>query len=196
MHASDKLEPAREQEWVKKAQADASDFTPLYEHYVPKIYRYLRFKTNNDSLAEDLTAQTFCEALENIGKFRWQGTSFGAWLYRIAHNLLVDHVRAHNRREPLNENEDYDANQDIESEVNEQWSLEKVYEALRTLPEIAQQVVSLRVMEDLSHREIAVIVGKTETNVKVIYSRAIAQLKARIVFVLAIAVMYITLNKW
>lgn len=182
---TDKIPLQTEQEWVKKAQSDPREFTPLYEHYLPKIYRYLSFKTNNADMAEDLTAQTFCEAIENLGKFRWQGTSFGAWLYRIAHNLLVDHYKEKGS-DPLDENNDYHSEEDISAEVGKQWSLEKVYEALQTLPEIARQVVTLRITEDLSHKEIGVILGKSENNIKVIYSRTIQQLKEKIVFVLAL----------
>lgn len=172
-----------EQQLVSKAKQDLNEFDPLYQHYLPKIYRYLSFKTSDASVAEDLTAQTFCEALENLQSYEWKGISFGAWLYRIAYNLLMDHYRLPGQ-EPLEEHEHLsDPLGDVEDEVNQNWSLAKVYEALKTLPESAQQVVALRVTEGLSHKEIALILGKSEDSVKMNYSRAIQALKEKIVFI-------------
>lgn len=173
---------------IENAQKDLRQFTPLYEYYLPKIHRYLSCKIRDVTIAEDLTAQTFCEALENISAFTWKGISFGAWLYKIAYHLLVDHYRL-SKPEALHD-EQSASNEDVTEIVNTTWSLEKIYEVLRTLPALSQQVVTLRVTEDLSHREIGFILGKSEDNVKVIYSRAIQTLRGIIIVSLFLFVYF------
>lgn len=178
----------QERELVLAAQQDPAAFEPLYEQYVAKIYRYLSFKTNSTAEAEDLTSQTFCEALENLSKYQWKGVSFGAWLYRIAYNLLMDHYKKPGL-DSLEEN--VDDGSDLMDEVGTKWSLDRVYDVLKTLPELSQQVVALRVSEGLSHKEIAKILGKSEDNIKVVYSRAVQALKDKIVFVVLLLIFFL-----
>ena len=84
---------------VKGAQdGDSASFAALYEHFYDKILRYVSFKTGNSNESEDIAEDVFLKMLESIGSFRWQGHPFSSWLFRIAHNLVVDHFRKRGRR--------------------------------------------------------------------------------------------------
>src|SRR5437763_6304286 len=85
----------------RAARRDAQAFGTLYEMYFDKIYSYLYFKTMHRNEAEDLTALVFMKAWEAIDHFQWQGYPFSTWLYRIAHNQLVDHYRTLREYLPL-----------------------------------------------------------------------------------------------
>ena len=81
---------------VQRAQAnDRAAFGELYELYCPKIYSYLAYHLNGRSeAAEDLTEEVFMKALQNLGSFQFREVPFSSWLYRIAHNHLIDHIRS------------------------------------------------------------------------------------------------------
>src|SRR5215471_17827083 len=75
----------------------------LYLLHFDRIYSYLHMSVGNRHDAEDLTTQTFLKMLESIKRFRWQSAPFSAWLFRIAHNLAMDHFRANRRWQPEEE---------------------------------------------------------------------------------------------
>src|SRR3954449_10949146 len=81
-------------------QGDRSALEELYLIHFDRIYGYLHVSVGNRHDAEDLTTQTFLKMLESINKFRWQAAPFSAWLFRIAHNLAMDHFRATKRWQP------------------------------------------------------------------------------------------------
>src|SRR5438270_8901058 len=101
--------PAREQHartrvLVERAQrGDRNALEELYLLHFDRIYSYLHMSVGNRHDAEDLTTQTFLRMLESIGKFRFQSAPFSAWLFRIAHNLSMDHFRATKRWQPEEE---------------------------------------------------------------------------------------------
>src|SRR6478672_5607117 len=101
--------PAREStENVRKLvdraqQGDRAALEELYLIHFDRIYSYLHMSVGNKHDAEDLTTQTFLKMLESIGRFRWQSAPFSAWLFRIAHNLAMDHFRARRRWQPEEE---------------------------------------------------------------------------------------------
>src|SRR5713101_747233 len=89
---------------VELAQkGDRSALEELYLIHFDRIYSYLHVSVGNRHDAEDLTTQTFLKMLEKIGTFRWQSAPFSAWLFRIAHNLAMDHFRSHRRWQPEEE---------------------------------------------------------------------------------------------
>src|SRR3989441_13122385 len=96
--------PAEMRELVARAQTgDRDALEELYLLHFDRIYSYLHLSVGNRHDAEDLTTQTFLKMLESIGKFRWQSAPFSAWLFRIAHNLAMDHFRANRRWQPEEE---------------------------------------------------------------------------------------------
>src|SRR5437868_15503483 len=91
-------------ELVGRAQeGDRDALEELYLLHFDRIYSYLHMSVGNKHDAEDLTTQTFLKMLESIGRFRWQSAPFSAWLFRIAHNLAMDHLRARRRWQPAEE---------------------------------------------------------------------------------------------
>src|SRR6184192_17422 len=89
---------------VERAQqGDRDALEELYLLHFDRIYSYLHMSVGNRHDAEDLTTQTFLKMLEAIGRFRWQSAPFSAWLFRIAHNLAMDHFRASRRWQPEEE---------------------------------------------------------------------------------------------
>ncbi len=90
-------EVSKEKEYIALAQKNPKHFDSLYKLYHDKIYRYILSKVNRETaVAEDLTSVTFEKALKNIGRFRWQGIPFSAWIYRIANNTIIDYYRKQN----------------------------------------------------------------------------------------------------
>src|SRR5947207_14454174 len=94
-HIRGLVEPAQE--------ADRDALEELYRLHFDRIYSYLHMSVGNRHDAEDLTTQTFVKMLESIKRFRWQSAPFSAWLFRIAHNLAMDHFRASRRWQPEEE---------------------------------------------------------------------------------------------
>src|SRR4051795_2299509 len=96
--------PAEMRELVARAQAgDRDALEELYLLHFDRIYSYLHMSVGNRHDAEDLTTLTFLKMLESIKRFRWQSVPFSAWLFRIAHNLAMDHFRAARRVQPEEE---------------------------------------------------------------------------------------------
>src|SRR5438270_8467644 len=96
---------ARGQERVRQLveraqQGDDEALEQLYLLHFDRIFSYLHMSVGNRHDAEDLTTQTFLKMLEAIGRFRWRSAPFSAWLFRIAHNLAMDHFRAAKRTQP------------------------------------------------------------------------------------------------
>ena len=80
------------EELVRNAQrGDQESFGKLYEHFYDKIFRYVSFKSGQGMDAEDITGEVFFKMLNSIESFKWKGYPFSSWLYRIAHNLVIDH---------------------------------------------------------------------------------------------------------
>src|SRR6059036_1227987 len=93
--------PQRVRRLVERAQqGDREALEELYLLHFDRIYSYLHMSVGNRHDAEDLTTQTFLKMLEAIGRFRWKAAPFSAWLFRIAHNLAIDHFRATRRWQP------------------------------------------------------------------------------------------------
>ncbi len=158
---------------------DSSSFGLLYDHYLPGIYRFVLLRVNHREEAEDITHQTFLKAWENIEQYHFRGYSFGSWLYRIARNTIIDNHRKSNPEislEVLAPNLLVDL--ESQSELTEiKIEGETILKALSQLKEVEQEVVIMRFVEELTHREVARIIGKSEGAVKVIQHRALKSLR-------------------
>src|SRR5450756_2890868 len=87
---------------VKKAKSrDPEAFGMLYDEYVDQIFRYVYYKIGNLPESQDLTGQTFLKAFENIDSYEMHDVAFSSWLYRIAHNLVIDYFRRESKRESV-----------------------------------------------------------------------------------------------
>lgn len=158
----------------------------LYEQYVDKIYKFIYFKTHHKETAEDLTSQTFFKALEKIGDYDSKKGQFSSWLYRIAQNTVVDYYRSRKETVDISDVWDLTAKGDIvrDSEFREQ--LEKIAKYLAEFSGEQREIIVMRVWDELSYKEIAEIVGKNESNCKMIFSRAINKLRKEEIFALVV----------
>ncbi len=173
---------ASERDFVVSCQRGRlEDFDPLYLLHVDAVYRYLHRRTLSKEVSEDLTSTVFLKALESIRSFDPQKGVFRAWLYRIARNALIDFYRSHAQKTVSIENVWDVASEDVTS-LSAERSIDaaKLHEAMKILTPDQREIVMLRVWEGLSYAEIAEITGKSEGNAKVIFSRAIAGLRAKL----------------
>ena len=167
---------------VRRAQAgDQSAFAELYERHYDQIFRYISFKCGNRLEAEDLTGEVFLKMLESIHKFKFQGFPFTSWLYRIAHNLVVDNFRRKGRKPtvPLDKvlNFSGGADSDMENQVQLSWSMREVVEAMDNLTDLQREVITLRFVAGLSIAETANTVGRKENAVKALQHAGIRKLR-------------------
>lgn len=167
---------------VRRAQdGDASSFAGLYERFHDKIFRYVYFKTGNPNDAEDITEDVFLRMLESINSFRWKGHPFSSWLFRIAHNLIVDHFRKRSRQKntPLEDAGELAgaSSHQLEADLDIKLSVERVQLAMEGLTDLQKEVMSLRFAAGLSVRETAEAVGKRENAVKALQHAAIKKLR-------------------
>jgi len=168
-----------EQKLVKKAKDGGVEaFGSLYDHYLPKIYRFVLLKVSHREEAEDLTHQSFLKAWENISQYNFKGYSFGAWLYRIARNITVDYYRK-NRQETSLEGVSEVAIEGLSlgGTIDKKIEWEELIKSLKQLKEIEQEVLIMRFVEDLPLKEVAKVIDKSEGAVKLIQHRAINNLK-------------------
>jgi RNA polymerase sigma-70 factor, ECF subfamily len=168
---------------VERAQAGERDaLEELYLIHFDRIYSYLHMTVGNRHDAEDLTTQTFLRMLESIGRFRFQSAPFSAWLFRIAHNLSMDHFRANRRWQPEEEvPEPHDSEErSAEDEAFQLLGRKSMLELIDTLSPEQQQVLTLKFVFNFSNREAATVLGKTEGAVKSLQHRALVSLQKQL----------------
>jgi len=175
---SDILE--NEKELVTRAKKDEQAFTILYDFYFPKIYRYIFTRIGNHDTTEDLVSQIFLKVFTNLNSYSYQGYSFGAWVYKIATNTLIDYYRRESRKKEvcLNNIKDMPSGNPlplVEMEIKEK--RRKVNVILRQLPYKYQEILYLRFFADKSNKEIAAALKISINNVRVITHRALKQFK-------------------
>ncbi len=161
---------------------DREALEALYLLHFDRIYSYLHLSVGNRHDAEDLTTQTFLKMLEAIGRFRWQSAPFSAWLFRIAHNLSMDHFRATKRWQPEEEVPEPAGAQESSAEDEALQSIGRkgMLRLIEDLSNEQQQVLTLKFVFNFSNGEAATILGKTEGAVKSLQHRALAALQKRI----------------
>ncbi len=176
-----RVQPDALEQLVRRAQeGEESAFGHLYERFYDKIFRYVMFKIGDRSDAEDITTDVFLRMLESIGSFKFQGYPFSSWLFRIAHNLIVDHFRKNSRRKtaPL---EDAmlvaDTSSDVDYKIDVGMSIAQVQRAMDGLTDLQREVMSLRFAAGLSVKETAEAVGKKENAVKALQHAAVKKLR-------------------
>lgn len=165
---------------IQKAQeGDGEAFGALYDYYLPKIYRFVLLKVGRREDAEDLTHQVFLSAWEHVRRYEHRGFPFSSWLYRIAGNAVIDHYRTDRHHQDIDTvPEETFAETDTTGEtIDTAISAHHVRAALLKLEPDQQSVLIMRFIDDLSSKEIAEALGKTEGAVRVIQHRALKQLK-------------------
>jgi RNA polymerase sigma-70 factor (ECF subfamily) len=158
---------------------DAEAFGQLYDHYHGSVYRFVFYRTRSQTLAEDLTSETFLRALRNMSGFRWQGKDFGAWLMTIARNLCTDHFKASRTRLELT-TEDMGAHDDAtegpENAVLAGLANDVLLDGLKQLSDEQRDCLIMRFLQGLSIAETAAVLGRSEGAVKQLQLRGVRNL--------------------
>ena len=176
-------EAQRVRSLVDRAQkGDREALEELYLIHFDRIYSYLHVSVGNRHEAEDLTTQTFLKMLESIGKFRWRSAPFSAWLFRIAHNLAMDHFRASRRWQPEEEVPEPEPDEATSAEAGALQSIgrKSMLELIEELSPEQQQVLTLKFLFNFANAEAATILGKSEGAIKSLQHRALASLQKQI----------------
>ena len=168
---------------ARAQQGDRAALEELYLLHFDRIYSYLHMSVGNRHDAEDLTTQTFLKMLEAIGRFRWQSAPFSAWLFRIAHNLAIDHFRARKRVQPEDEVPEPSGLEESSAEDQAFDSIGRagMLELIGRLSAEQRQVLTLKFLFGFVNAEVAGILGKTEGAVKSLQHRALASLQKQLV---------------
>jgi RNA polymerase sigma-70 factor (ECF subfamily) len=164
---------------ARSIDGDADAFGALYERHLDAIFRYVYYRVGDTREAEDLAEQVFLRAWEAISHYRQRSTPFSSWLYRIAHNAVVDFHRDRKWIVPVPSHELLEIRSERPSSVQQVIAAEeaaRLASAIGQLSEEQQQVVVLRFVEGLGHAEVARVLGKSPGACRVIQHRALAAL--------------------
>lgn len=164
--------------WVLAAQAgDKEAFGSLYEHFFDLIYRYVYFRMVPTEV-DDVVETIFLKAWMNLDQYEKRDVQFSSWLFRIAHNAVIDHRRAHRSLELLSEDQADESDKNAPKTMAERMLLSgHVKEAVGQLKEPYRQVIMLKFLSGLSNAEIAEVLGQREGNIRVLQFRALKELK-------------------
>lgn len=170
---------AGEEKLVRRAQAgDANAFAVIYDAYLERIHRYVSFRVADEDTAQDITSQTFLKAWDRIETFQPGRLPFLGWLYRIAHNAVVDHYRAARPQVSLDQAQPSQAGQtrDVDDQVELHLETLRLRSAMEKLTEDQQRVITLRFIVGLSTAETALELGKEPGAVRALQMRAVQSL--------------------
>ena len=189
------MDPARERDLVSRARADPAAFGELYDFYLPRIHGFIFRRVRETSVAEDLTATTFERALVVVRRDDFRNDSFGGWLYRVAGNAVIDHVRRDRRSVPLgvragdlpvDDGGAGNASRGGDAEVGDQAATDAfaaaidrdvLSRALLLIPYEQRRVIVLRFLDGLDPAEMAVILGCSRSTAAVRVHRALRALR-------------------
>lgn len=168
-----------EQLVVKSQEGDTNAFEQLYDIFVDPLYRFIYFKTNPTEV-DDLLETIFLKVWQKINTYTQDKNNFSAWVFRIAHNTIIDHYRTHKSLFPLDErlqiaDEKRDRNPQQKTELT--FTQDIIKKALNELKEPYREVVMLKFIQELSNEEIAEITQRTHVSIRVIQHRGLSQLK-------------------
>ena len=175
-------EPDDERSWVERARTgDPEAVGWLYERYFDRIYKYTYLKVGDPTEAEDITEQVFLKMIEAVSGFQWQGTSFSSWLYRIAHNQIVDMLRRQSRRPQMSLEPVADT---LPSEGDDPYRhaersdfRDHLQEAMSHLTDLQAQVIALKFGGEMSNAEVAGLLDRSEGAVKALQYSALQNLQ-------------------
>ena len=195
---------AEERRLVEAAQRDPARFADLYENCFALVYAYVARRVRSRHEAEDLTAEVFHKALRSLPRFKWTGAPFGAWLFRIASNMIADRAKraARERNVSLDTAHESDklepsltvglptrgqpgelpssATQRQQADLEDSERSATLFRLIDELADDQRRVVVMRFVEEKSIREIAQTLGRSEGAVKQLQFRALQNLRAKI----------------
>jgi RNA polymerase sigma-70 factor (ECF subfamily) len=178
--------PLDDESLARQARSDADSFAELYRRHVTQVYRYHLVHTGNEKDAEDLTSQTFLAALDGLARYRGAGV-FAAWLMGIARRQMALFFRRRRPEAPLEQAEEQPASLPaLDVLVGQRLALQEARAALKNLsPERAEALI-LVTFGGLSAAEAALTLGKSEAAVKMLVSRGLQDIRARVAVTLEV----------
>jgi RNA polymerase sigma-70 factor, ECF subfamily len=180
----DTMPESSDAELITRAQrGETNAIGRLYDRHRESIFRYLWLRLDDRQLAEDLTGDVFMRMLAALPRYQMKGLPFRAWLYRIAHNLLVDYFRKmdHQAAVPLEIVEEQLVDADPDRTIEQMQLTERLQAALVRLEPTQSEVITLRFIAGLSLQETALAIGKTEAAVKALQYRGLNGLRRALV---------------
>ena len=169
-------ELAAERRLIEASQREPSRFAPLYERYFNQVYAFALTRTGDRAAAEDVTAETFRRALQNLSRFEWRDVPFSAWLFRIAANAAIDLRRQAARQTSLDSVPD-EGSKSWEARFIEAEERMQVFELVGRLRKDQRTVIMMRFVEQRNGQEIARLMGRSEAAVKALQFRALQQMR-------------------
>lgn len=169
-----------EKEIVARAiKGDGEAFAQLYEEYFDKVYRYIYLRLGNQAEVEDLAQEVFVKALEAIGSYRWRSLPFASWLFRIAHNHMIDHLRKAGKVEKVawDDNIAHVEEPNPATIAEQKLEMEELRDKIEKLSPAQHAVISLRFGGELSVAEVASVLGKSPGTVKALQHSGIVALR-------------------
>lgn len=175
-----------ERSLIRQAKVDTNAFGPLYDRYYARVYTYLYRRCGHDTLAEDLTADTFLKAMRGMPSYKNGKAPFLGWLYRIAHNCLISHYRKEKVRElfGINQRKDKEIGSPAKPNTIQAMDMDiaghRISDLISLLNSRDQFILSLRYFEDVSIKDIAAIMGTSVTAARTNLHRALQRLRTKI----------------
>lgn len=163
---------------VTAARDDPAAFKPVYEKWLPRVYRYFYFRVGNEKDAEDLTSQVFLQVCEALPRYR-NSARFSTWLFTIAHSRMVDFYRRKRPEIELENAAQMPSPEVMVSGIDRQEEIGQVISLLRRCTSEEQELIRLRFFADLNYAEIGVILHKREDAVRKATTRLIQRLQAQ-----------------
>lgn len=160
--------------WVSPEELD---WDALYTDQLPRIYNYFRFRVGADAEAEDLTARTFEKAWRARERYRQDLAGFSTWLFTIAHNVAMDFLRSRRPQVPLDAVPELAADGGPEEDAERRSDLERLSALAASLSEREQELIALKYGAMLENRQIAKLLGISDSNVGTILHRAVQTLR-------------------
>ncbi|MHB1412563.1 MAG: sigma-70 family RNA polymerase sigma factor [Thermoleophilia bacterium] len=166
---------------VKQVQnGDLEAFGQLYDRFYGPVFAYVLHQVGSPADAEDIVSGVFLDALQKIGGFTWRGAGFGAWLFSIARNDVMDYFRRQGRSREATITEQHmelASAERVDRIAEAAWDERRLREAVWQLSEEQQQVVLLKLMVNFSNGQIAAVLSKSEGAVKALQHRALENLR-------------------
>jgi RNA polymerase sigma-70 factor (ECF subfamily) len=190
------MKPEEERAYIQQARADPRAFVHLYDHYFPRIHDYVRYRVHIQQDAEDIIAEVFLKAMRRLNRFKWHHeNSFAAWLFRIAHNLIVDYYRRYEQIESAEvaldpgEAASDDCSMGVagltsralrpEEALTQQEAFRQMQSLVETLSAQRREVITLKFFGGLRNKEIAGILDLDEHTIASHLSRGLRDLRDR-----------------
>lgn len=161
------------------ANGNFEAFGELYHIYLDRIYRYVFHQVNDKMTAEDITEEVFLKAWKAIRSCKGKSDTFSSWLYRIAHNHLINTIHSLQRCTSV-ENEKLTEISDPKLEIETGLERQELLKVITSLPQNQRQVIILKFIEGLDNREIGQVMDKSEGAIRVLQMRALTALRQKL----------------